>query len=71
MAALPGADTSAQLQRCALLRSAAGFGVGLLWIVVYYLTQGLFPLVGLGGWNILIGFGLALLGFLMMSRWSE
>ncbi|KAI3614599.1 hypothetical protein CBS9595_003870 [Malassezia furfur] len=34
MAALPGADTSAQLQRCALLRSAAGFGVGLLWIVV-------------------------------------
>ena len=34
MAAQPGADTSAQLQRCALVRSAAGFGVGLLWIVV-------------------------------------
>jgi len=45
--------------------------LGLLWVCTYYLTQGLFPLVGLGGWNILIGFGLALLGFLMMSRWSE
>lgn len=45
--------------------------LGLLWIVVYYLTQGLFPIVAIGGWNILVGFGLALLGFLMMSRWSE
>lgn len=45
--------------------------VGLLWIVVYYLTQGLFPIVAIGGWNILVGFGIALVGFLMMSRWSE
>lgn len=45
--------------------------LGLLWIVVYYLTQGLFPIVAIGGWNILAGFGLALVGFLMMSRWSE
>ena len=34
--------------------------VGLLWIVVYYLTQGLFPIVAIGGWNILVGFGIAL-----------
>ena len=45
--------------------------LGLLWIVVYYLTQGLFPIVAIGGWNILVGFGIALVGFLMMSRWSE
>ncbi|KWW38902.1 cell division protein CrgA [Micrococcus luteus] len=45
--------------------------LGLLWIIVYYLTQGLFPIVQIGGWNILVGFGLALVGFLMMSRWSE
>lgn len=45
--------------------------LGLLWICVYYLTQGLFPILQLGGWNILIGFGLVLVGFLMMSRWRE
>ena len=45
--------------------------LGLLWIVVYYLTQGLFPIPQAAGWNILIGFGIALVGFLMMSRWSE
>ncbi|UBH24960.1 cell division protein CrgA [Micrococcus porci] len=45
--------------------------LGLLWIVVYYLSQGLFPIPDAGGWNILIGFGIALVGFLMMSRWSE
>ena len=45
--------------------------LGLLWIVVYYLTQGLFPIPQLAGWNILVGFGIALVGFLMMSRWSE
>jgi len=45
--------------------------LGLLWICTFYLTQGLFPIVGLGSWNILIGFGMALVGFLMMSRWTE
>lgn len=45
--------------------------VGLLWIVTYYLTQGLYPVVAWGGWNILAGFGIALVGFLMMSRWRE
>lgn len=45
--------------------------VGLLWICAYYLTQGLFPILTLGGWNIVIGFGLVIVGFLMMSRWTE
>ncbi|MDO5634722.1 MAG: cell division protein CrgA [Micrococcus sp.] len=45
--------------------------VGLLWVCVYYLTQAQYPIPALGGWNIITGFGLAMLGFLMMSRWSE
>ena len=45
--------------------------LGLLWIVVYYLTQGLLPIPQLAGGNILVGFGIALVGFLMMTRWSE
>lgn len=43
--------------------------VGLLWIIVFYVTQGLFPVPAFGNWNILIGFGIAIAGFLMTLRW--
>ncbi|MDT7700922.1 MAG: hypothetical protein QOJ30_3247 [Pseudonocardiales bacterium] len=42
--------------------------LGLVWIVVYYIS-GQFPIAGLGSWNILIGFGIAFVGFLMTLRW--
>jgi hypothetical protein len=42
--------------------------IGLIWIVVYYIS-GTFPIAGLGSWNILIGFGIAFIGFLMTLRW--
>ncbi|GAB4100506.1 cell division protein CrgA [Sinomonas halotolerans] len=45
--------------------------LGLLWIISFYLTQGLFPLPELGNWNILIGFGVAIIGFLMTLRWRD
>ncbi|MFB2580058.1 cell division protein CrgA [Herbiconiux sp. P15] len=43
--------------------------VGLLWIIVFYVSQGLFPIPDLGSWNILIGFGIAFVGFIMTTRW--
>ncbi|HRO30390.1 cell division protein CrgA [Citricoccus sp.] len=43
--------------------------IGLLWIVVYYLTMGLAPIPQAGGWNIGIGFGIAVVGFIMTTRW--
>ncbi|MBB5512782.1 hypothetical protein HD598_001469 [Neomicrococcus aestuarii] len=43
--------------------------LGLLWIIVYYLGGGLFPIPGIGGWNIFIGFGIAMVGFFMTTRW--
>ncbi len=43
--------------------------VGLLWIIVFYVSQGLFPVPDLGSWNILIGFGIAFIGFIMTTRW--
>lgn len=43
--------------------------VGLLWIVVFYVSQSQFPIPQLGAWNILIGFGIAFIGFLMTTRW--
>lgn len=43
--------------------------LGLLWIIVYYLGGGLFPIPGIGGWNIFIGFGIAMVGFFMTTQW--
>lgn len=44
--------------------------VGLLWIMVFYLAPGgQWPIPGIGGWNIIVGFGLAMVGFIMMTRW--
>jgi Uncharacterised protein family (UPF0233). len=43
--------------------------VGLLWIVVFYVSQSQLPIPQLGAWNILIGFGIAFVGFLMTTRW--
>jgi uncharacterized membrane protein len=45
--------------------------IGLLWIIVFYITQGLWPLPAAGSWNILIGFGIAIAGFLMTTRWRS
>ena len=43
--------------------------VGLAWIIVFYVSQGRLPIPDLGSWNILIGFGIAFVGFLMTTRW--
>ncbi|MBM7795951.1 cell division protein CrgA [Pseudoglutamicibacter albus] len=48
--------------------------VGLLWIVTFYVAHmvgvGL-PIPNIGNWNILIGFGIAMAGFIMMFGWRE
>jgi hypothetical protein len=49
--------------------------VGLIWIITYYVTSAQFPLgaatpLNLGNWNILIGFGIAMVGFMMSTRWK-
>ena len=48
--------------------------VGLVWIIVYYIgaTSVPFsiPIPAVGAWNILIGFAIALVGFLMTTRWK-
>jgi hypothetical protein len=43
--------------------------LGLVWIIVFYVSSSLYPIPGLGSWNILIGFGIAFVGFLMTTRW--
>ena len=50
--------------------------VGLIWIITYYVSGALYPLgagvpaLNLGNWNILIGFGIAMVGFVMTTRWK-
>ena len=43
--------------------------LGLVWILVFYISGGQLPVQTLGSWNILIGFGIAFIGFLMTTRW--
>jgi hypothetical protein len=43
--------------------------LGLVWIIVFYISQATLPVAELGQWNILVGFGIAFIGFLMTTRW--
>lgn len=43
--------------------------LGLVWVLVFYLSGSQFPIPGIGAWNLVIGFGIAFAGFLMTTRW--
>lgn len=44
--------------------------LGIAWIAVSYISLGNMPVLGaLGNWNILIGFGLIIVGFVLSTRW--
>lgn len=49
--------------------------VGLVWILTFYISSARFPLgsatpLDLSNWNILIGFGIAMVGFVMTTKWK-
>lgn len=43
--------------------------LGLLWVLVYYLSGTLYPVGALGAWNLVVGLGIAFVGLLMATRW--
>ena len=46
------------------------FGIGVLWLVVFYITEGNMPLVAdLENWNLLVGFGFIIAGFALSTQW--
>ncbi len=49
--------------------------VGLLWIMIYYISQTLYPLgsgapIDLGAGNIVVGVGLMMVGLGFLTRWK-
>lgn len=43
--------------------------VGLLWVVTFYVTSSSYPIPNIGYYNLAIGFGLMISGFMMTMRW--
>ncbi|MBT1172664.1 cell division protein CrgA [Bifidobacterium sp. MA2] len=42
--------------------------IGLIWVVTYYLTSD-YPIPNIGAWNLLIGFVIIMIGFIMTMWW--
>ncbi|MCW2666955.1 MAG: hypothetical protein JWN57_1917 [Frankiales bacterium] len=48
----------------------AMFGLGILWLVVFYLANGEMPILeDLQNWHLLIGFGFIVVGFGLSTQW--
>lgn len=43
--------------------------LGLLYVVVFYVTDGKYPIDPLGPWNVVVGFAVMMVGFVMATRW--
>jgi hypothetical protein len=46
------------------------FVLGLVWVVVFYVTQTDYPIHSIGNANMLVGFGLIAIGFVLSTRWK-
>ena len=47
----------------------ANFLIGLFWIVVFYVSQTLYPIPGIGAWNMIISFSFIAVGFSLATKW--
>ncbi len=48
----------------------ACFVIGLLWVVVFYISQRSYPIGAIGSWNMAVGFALIIVGFVLATRWQ-
>jgi hypothetical protein len=48
----------------------AMFAIGLVWIVLFYVTTGDLPIAAIDNWNIVVGFGFILAGFVVSTQWK-
>jgi hypothetical protein len=47
----------------------ASFLLGLIWIVIFYISSTTYPIPGIGAWNMLVGFAFVGVGFSLATRW--
>ena len=43
--------------------------VGVVWLVLYYVSEGTLPVSTLEAWNVLVGFVWIALGFALSTQW--
>ncbi|WHS50381.1 cell division protein CrgA [Rothia sp. SD9660Na] len=43
--------------------------IGVLWIITFYISQSVYPIPGIGNWNIGIGISFMMVGLIMTTRW--
>ena len=43
--------------------------LGLAWLIVFYISSGKWPVEAWGNWNLLVGFGIMVVGLGMSTRW--
>jgi Cell division protein CrgA len=45
------------------------FLIGIIWLVLFYVTGGSLPIKAITNWNLLIGFGFIICGFMISTQW--
>ncbi len=43
--------------------------IGLVWIVVFYVSQQSWPIGAIGAWNLVVGFAFLVTGVVLSTRW--
>lgn len=43
--------------------------IGVIWLVIFYVTQGELPVQSLNSWNVLVGFAFIAGGFGLATQW--
>lgn len=43
--------------------------IGLVWLMVYYISEGRYPIPQISFWNLVIGLAIMMVGFIMTLRW--
>ena len=46
------------------------FGIGLVWIVIYYVSSADYPVPAFGNYNLLVGFAFITGGFIAATKWQ-
>ncbi len=61
--------TAAESPKWLVTVMMANFLIGLLWIVIFYISSTAYPIPGIGAWNMVVGFGFVGVGFTLATRW--